>query len=222
MCRNWGKGRESILSRLYAEQGAWCGAWSQDPEIITWADAKSQKHSRLCHPGACNIVLLRFLPASSLASHLHVLPFRVLGTLASALFSLSPFSWVILSFSAALITACPYAADTHIFCISRSDTFLWPPDPYFQRATEYLPKSSMSRMIHQLIPSHASWVQYFISPIPQGRSLDMNTHLPLFCSNPIFQLSSLRDLIEQYFTNPSTSFLPFSYLSSGCGNLIVG
>ena len=43
--------RERNLSRLSAEQGAQCGAWSQDPEIMTWAETKSQMLNWLYHPG---------------------------------------------------------------------------------------------------------------------------------------------------------------------------
>ena len=36
-----GRGRERILSRLYAEHGTWHGAWSHDSKIMTWAKIKS-------------------------------------------------------------------------------------------------------------------------------------------------------------------------------------
>ena len=50
-------GRERISSRLLTECGAHCGAWSQDPEIMTWGEIKSQTLKWLSHPGAprCNI-----------------------------------------------------------------------------------------------------------------------------------------------------------------------
>ena len=35
-----GQGRGRGRSRLLAEQGAWCRAWSQDPEIMTWAEGR--------------------------------------------------------------------------------------------------------------------------------------------------------------------------------------
>ena len=45
-------------SRLSAEQGAWCGAWSQDPGIMTWA--RRQTRHRLSHPGAPRARLIDF------------------------------------------------------------------------------------------------------------------------------------------------------------------
>ena len=36
--------------RLPTEQRAWCGAWSQDPEIMTWAEGRG--FNPLSHPGA--------------------------------------------------------------------------------------------------------------------------------------------------------------------------
>ena len=47
-----GRGAERISSRLPIEYGAWCGAQSQDPEIMTWAKIKSQLINWLSHPGA--------------------------------------------------------------------------------------------------------------------------------------------------------------------------
>lgn len=44
--------RERILSRLYAEFGAWPGARSQEPEITTWADTKNQMLSWQSYSGA--------------------------------------------------------------------------------------------------------------------------------------------------------------------------
>ena len=35
-CTSWGRGR----NRLPAEQEPWCGAWSQDLEIMTWAKSR--------------------------------------------------------------------------------------------------------------------------------------------------------------------------------------
>lgn len=47
--REWGRGakgeKEGIPSRLY---GSWCGAWSHDCGIITWAEIKTL--DRLSHP----------------------------------------------------------------------------------------------------------------------------------------------------------------------------
>ena len=43
---------ERISSRLPTECGAWHGAWSHDPEIMTWAEIKSWMLNRLSHPGA--------------------------------------------------------------------------------------------------------------------------------------------------------------------------
>lgn len=34
--------RERISSGLCTEHGASCGAWSRDPEIMTWAETESQ------------------------------------------------------------------------------------------------------------------------------------------------------------------------------------
>ena len=46
-----GRGRKSS-SRLLAEQGAWHGAPSQDPNIMTRAEIKGQTFNLLSHPGA--------------------------------------------------------------------------------------------------------------------------------------------------------------------------
>lgn len=35
-------GRERILSRFHVQHEPWPGAWSQDPEITSWAEIKSQ------------------------------------------------------------------------------------------------------------------------------------------------------------------------------------
>ena len=51
----WGEGgeeEERISSRLQAELGAWQGAQSHYPEIMTWAETKSQSLNVLSHPGA--------------------------------------------------------------------------------------------------------------------------------------------------------------------------
>ena len=52
MCKWLGRdrerGRERILSRIWA----WHGAWSHNPEIMTWAEIKSQTLNWLSHPGA--------------------------------------------------------------------------------------------------------------------------------------------------------------------------
>ena len=47
-----GRGRERIPSILCTEHGAQCGASSRNPEIMTWADIKSQMLNFLSHPGA--------------------------------------------------------------------------------------------------------------------------------------------------------------------------
>ena len=39
-------------SRLLTEKEAQCGAWSQHPEIMTWAEIKSQILNWFSHPGA--------------------------------------------------------------------------------------------------------------------------------------------------------------------------
>ena len=36
-----GKGRERLLSRLHAQHGAWLGAQSHNPEVMTWAETNS-------------------------------------------------------------------------------------------------------------------------------------------------------------------------------------
>ena len=43
--------RERISSRLSAECGANLMSWSRDPEIMTWAETKSQTPNQLYHPG---------------------------------------------------------------------------------------------------------------------------------------------------------------------------
>ena len=49
--------RERISSRLHANCRAWLGTGSQDPEIMTWAEIKSQTLNRLSHTGASGTVL---------------------------------------------------------------------------------------------------------------------------------------------------------------------
>lgn len=44
--------REREISKFPSKQGAQGGALSQDPKIVTGAETKSQKLSRLSHPGA--------------------------------------------------------------------------------------------------------------------------------------------------------------------------
>ena len=46
------RGRERIISRFRAQQGAHYGARSHDPEIMTWADIRSQMLNWLSHLGA--------------------------------------------------------------------------------------------------------------------------------------------------------------------------
>ena len=41
---------ERVSSRLPAECRAWCRARSHDPEIMTWAETKSQAFNQLQHP----------------------------------------------------------------------------------------------------------------------------------------------------------------------------
>ena len=43
---------ERILSRLYAQHGLQHGAWSHNPEIMTWAEIKSRMLSQLSYPAA--------------------------------------------------------------------------------------------------------------------------------------------------------------------------
>ena len=43
---------ETVSSRLRAERGTRCRAQSQDPEIMTWAETKSQTFNQMSHPGA--------------------------------------------------------------------------------------------------------------------------------------------------------------------------
>ena len=46
------EGEKESLSRLLAECGAQHRAWSQDHEIMTWAQIESQMLNWLSHPGA--------------------------------------------------------------------------------------------------------------------------------------------------------------------------
>ena len=47
-----GRGRERMSSRLHAQHRALYGAGSHNPEIMTWAETKSQMPNQLSHPGA--------------------------------------------------------------------------------------------------------------------------------------------------------------------------
>ena len=47
--------RERLLSKLYTQCRAQCGAWSHDPRIMTWAKIKSQMLHRLIHPGVTKL-----------------------------------------------------------------------------------------------------------------------------------------------------------------------
>ena len=49
------------------KQGAWGRAWSHDPEIMTWADIKSQMLNWLSHPDAPQSVSLYWTPVISQA-----------------------------------------------------------------------------------------------------------------------------------------------------------
>ena len=50
--RGRGRGTERISNRLHAECRALPGAWSHNPEIMTWAETKSRPANLLSHPGA--------------------------------------------------------------------------------------------------------------------------------------------------------------------------
>ena len=52
--RGRGSGREwgTVPGRLHAQLGAQHGAQSHSPEVMTWAEIKSQMPNRLSHPGA--------------------------------------------------------------------------------------------------------------------------------------------------------------------------
>ena len=50
-----GEGEVENLQQTTAEQGAPHRAWSHEPEIMTWADIKSQLLNRLSHPGALSL-----------------------------------------------------------------------------------------------------------------------------------------------------------------------
>ena len=43
--------REKILCRLHAQCRPWCGAWSYNLGIMTWAESKSQMPNQLSHLG---------------------------------------------------------------------------------------------------------------------------------------------------------------------------
>ena len=47
-----GRGRKRISSRLHTQHGAQHGAWTHNPEIMTWAKIKSQIFNWLSHPSA--------------------------------------------------------------------------------------------------------------------------------------------------------------------------
>ena len=68
----WGK--LLFLSTLHAQQGAQCGAWTQDFETKTWAEIKSQMLNQLSHPGTLGKLLwlenLQGTVSPSLALHL--------------------------------------------------------------------------------------------------------------------------------------------------------
>ena len=61
--------REREGSRLPAEQRAWCGTWSQDPEIMTWAEGSGLTHWATQAPPSClffkirwYLIVLNYLP----------------------------------------------------------------------------------------------------------------------------------------------------------------
>ena len=54
MGRDRGRGRERTWSRLPTEHRNWPGAQSQDPEIMTLTETKSQMLNQLSHPSAPN------------------------------------------------------------------------------------------------------------------------------------------------------------------------
>ena len=56
--RAWVGGRDRGTSRLPTEYWAQHGAWSHNPEIMTWAEIKSQMLNQLSHPGAPIITIL--------------------------------------------------------------------------------------------------------------------------------------------------------------------
>ena len=57
--REWAQVRARERENLQqAGHRAWCGAWSHNPEIMTWAEIKSQALNQLNHPGAPCINLL--------------------------------------------------------------------------------------------------------------------------------------------------------------------
>ena len=53
---------ERISSRLHTECGARLGAWSHDPEIMTWVKTKSQRLNWLYPPGAPMLALIWLVP----------------------------------------------------------------------------------------------------------------------------------------------------------------
>ena len=69
--REWARGgqreRERISNRFPTECGAWPNAWSYNPEIMTWAEMKSQMLIWPSHPGVPSVGLfLRAISASEL------------------------------------------------------------------------------------------------------------------------------------------------------------
>ena len=54
-------GRERGGSRLPAEQRVWCGAWSQGPEIMTWAKGRGLIHWAPWHPNVGRILILVYV-----------------------------------------------------------------------------------------------------------------------------------------------------------------
>ena len=55
--------REGILKQIPTELGTWHEAWSEDSEIMTWAEIKSQMSNQLSHPDATpNLYLISKKP----------------------------------------------------------------------------------------------------------------------------------------------------------------
>ena len=55
------RGRNIGTSRFPTKHEAWCGTWPHDPEIITWAEIKSQMLDQLSHPGTARAFLVMIL-----------------------------------------------------------------------------------------------------------------------------------------------------------------
>ena len=68
--RGRGKRREKILGRLCAEHRAWCGAWSHNHKIRTWAKIKSRMLSWLSHQRAPNLLVSFYLKCVSYKKHI--------------------------------------------------------------------------------------------------------------------------------------------------------